>query len=174
MEESTLVKIVVVGDKGTGKSAVCRRYRNDVFVPYYLATQGVEFCMKTLCKRGHSCKVMVWNTASEQRFREITTGYLSTVQAVLVLYDVTSQVSYDSLPSWLSESRRNLREGVPVFVVGTKVDQDQQRSVSAEVAREFCRNSKVFYMETSARTSQNIAILFEIVLEKVSRLYSYI
>jgi small GTP-binding protein len=143
-----------------------------LFVPYYLASVGVDFCMKTFRNGGHAYKVMVWSTASEHRFREITAGYISNAQAVLVLYDVASHESYDSLPRWISESRRNVREGVPVFVVGTKADEDQQWSVSAEAARELCRTSKVFYMETSAKTGHNISFLFEIVLEKVSRLLS--
>lgn len=51
----------------------------------------------------------------------------------------------------------------PILVVGTKCDLDQERKTSRSRAMEVCKN--VAYVETSAKTGQNVQLAFRMLIE---------
>ena len=70
-----LLKLVLIGDPGVGKSALLLRYVDNIFNDNYTCTIGVDFKLKTLNIKEKSIKLQIWDTAGQERFKPITTCY---------------------------------------------------------------------------------------------------
>ena len=69
-----LLKILLVGDSGVGKSCVLLRFQYDAFESSYISTIGIDFQIKMVDIDGMRVKLQVWDTAGQDRFRAITTS----------------------------------------------------------------------------------------------------
>ena len=89
-----LLKMLLIGDSGVGKSCLLYRFSDDQYNTSYISTIGVDFKIKlqflsveswtafdfTVCHRrmiinNKRVKLQIWDTAGQERFRTITTSY---------------------------------------------------------------------------------------------------
>ena len=70
-----LMKLIVVGDSGTGKSCLLHRFVEDTFSDEQTQTIGVEFGAKVVQLNGQRIKLQIWDTAGQERYRSVTRGY---------------------------------------------------------------------------------------------------
>merc|ERR1711988_1010326 len=122
-----LMKCVIVGDSGTGKSCVISRYCDDEFTHVTMSTIGVDFRIKLIDHNSKLCKIQIWDTAGQERFRSLTGNYYKSADAIILTYDSTDADTLDSLEgTWLPEVRRlapvALEEECNILVLGTKED----------------------------------------------------
>merc|ERR1711907_119319 len=122
-----LMKLVIVGESGTGKSCVISRFCDDEFSHITMSTIGVDFRIKLLDHHSKLCKLQMWDTAGQERFRSLTGNYYKSADAVILTYDVTDMETLQSLETtWLPEVRRlaptALEEDRNILVLGTKMD----------------------------------------------------
>ena len=101
-------------------------------------------------------KLQIWDTAGQERFRTITSSYYRGAQGIIVVYDITSQDSFDSIKIWLAEIDRYASENVDKLLVGNKSDLEEKREVSFDMATEFASTLKVNCIETSAKEGSNV------------------
>jgi small GTP-binding protein len=167
VEEAKVIKMLVVGPEQTGKTQLCNRFIQDTFDSDYLPTIGIEFGIKTVEVMGKAYKLQIWDTAGQERFRAITALYYRGAKAVVILFDITSQESFERLPASVADKVHNSSEEIPLFVIGNKADLEEQRRVSTETAMEYSRIINAYYMETSAKTGHNLSFLFNVVIDKV-------
>ncbi len=76
------------------------------------------------------------------------------------MFDITKRSSFAHLQSWLEEVRKQGSEGISVLVVGNKADLAADREVSREEAEAFARANSLKYIETSAKTAENVDTAF--------------
>ncbi|XP_070209439.1 ras-related protein Rab-1B-like [Littorina saxatilis] len=118
-----LFKYVVVGDSGSGKTALVRRYSKDEFVLTRDYTIGVDFDIKTVpISNGDEVKLQIWDTAGQERYRTITTSYYRGAQGIIIVYDVNNQGSYFNIKQWMQEVRRYCNDDCKIVIVGSKSD----------------------------------------------------
>ena len=132
--ELPTLKLLLIGSSGVGKSALVRRYTDDVFVEEdAAATIGVDYKIKSLCVDGKWFKLSIWDTAGQERYRTLTSSYYRGAQGVVILYDVTDLRSYEDVPQWVHELRTFEGDVPPVcLLAGNKVDLAEEREVSTE------------------------------------------
>lgn len=70
-----LVKLLMIGDSGVGKSCLLLRFSDDSFNNNFITTIGIDFKLKTVELDGSRVKLQIWDTAGQERFRTITTAY---------------------------------------------------------------------------------------------------
>ncbi|KAF6072007.1 Ras family protein [Candida albicans] len=70
-----IMKLLLVGDSGVGKSCLLLRFVEDKFNPSFITTIGIDFKIRTIESKGKRIKLQVWDTAGQERFRTITTAY---------------------------------------------------------------------------------------------------
>eukprot|EP00993_Chasmostoma_nieuportense_P003611 NODE_4316_length_807_cov_45.061765_g4158_i0.p1 GENE.NODE_4316_length_807_cov_45.061765_g4158_i0~~NODE_4316_length_807_cov_45.061765_g4158_i0.p1 ORF type:complete len:223 (-),score=39.87 NODE_4316_length_807_cov_45.061765_g4158_i0:139-777(-) len=162
-----IVKTVVIGDSGVGKTSLLRRYADDVFEVEYLATIGVDFRITTLEKYGKQIKLQMWDTAGQERFKTITRAYYRGANAVLLCFDVTDKNSFDNCEQWMKEIRGLCAPDVTVVLIGTKADQTDQRAVPEAMANGFAAHYKIAYFETSAKLNLSVGECFQSVVDAV-------
>ncbi|MFX0188258.1 MAG: GTP-binding protein [Candidatus Hodarchaeota archaeon] len=166
-EYDYLFKSIVVGDGGVGKTALTLRFSKGFFTEDYKMTIGVDFHVKTIKidteEEGQILvKLQIWDTGGQERFSSIRPMYYRGALGALLIFDLTSDESFEHLPQWIEEVRANVKSEVPLLLVGNKSDLVDLRAVSLDVINEFTKKFNLYYMETSAKTGEGVGDCFYI------------
>jgi len=163
-----IVKIVVVGDSGTGKTCLMLRFTKDEFVTSTRATIGMDFCTRQLAvdvmhseasSTVQRLTVQVWDTAGQEQFHSLTATYYRKAGGVMIVYDSTSRASFESLPKWLQQVDENA-EGVVKMIVASKVEGTGQQVDEAE-GREFAVHHGCMFASTSSKSGSGVMRAFQ-------------
>ena len=74
--------------------------------------------------------VQLWDTAGQERFRNITKTYYRGAHAVLLVYDVSNQESFDNIKHWLEQADGYASETCQKFLIGNKSDLKEERVIT--------------------------------------------
>jgi small GTP-binding protein len=159
-EPDFLLKLILIGDSGVGKTNFLGQFVRNKFHPESKTTIGVEFALKTLRVKDKLVRAQIWDTAGQERYRAITTSYYRGVVGAMILYDITSSRSFNSVQRWLDELRVNSEPGVVVMLIGNKTDNEGGRSVTATEGKNFAQKEGMMFMETSAKEGFNVSEAF--------------
>lgn len=151
-----LFKLVLIGDSGVGKSCLLLRFADDNFTDSYISTIGVDFRFRTITIDDKIVKLQIWDTAGQERFRTITSAYYRGADGIIMVYDVTSNESFDHVEEWLSEVDRYANENTSKLLVGNKADMVDDKQVTKETAQSFADKLNIPFLETSAKTATNV------------------
>uniref|UniRef100_A0ABM5FMS3 Ras-related protein Rab-37 isoform X5 n=1 Tax=Pogona vitticeps TaxID=103695 RepID=A0ABM5FMS3_9SAUR len=115
---------------------------------------------KVVTVDGVKVKLQIWDTAGQERFRSVTHAYYRDAQALLLLYDITSRMSFDNIRAWLTEIHEYAQRDVVIMLLGNKADVSSERAVRTEDGESLAREYGVPFMETSAKTGMNVELAF--------------
>ncbi|MCQ2818701.1 MAG: GTP-binding protein [archaeon] len=160
-----LFKIVLVGDSGVGKSNLLLRLLNKPFCENSKATVGVEFGVHMLKLQDAVIRAQIWDTAGQERYRAITSAYYKGAQGAIIVFDITSQSSFESVERWITDLKNNGDEKIIILLIGNKNDLEENRQVPKDKAEEKAKNHQMAYIETSAKNCTNVAKAFEIIIK---------
>jgi Ras-related protein Rab-1A len=160
-----LIKCLVVGDSGTGKSSLMLRFTDDVFNTSYISTIGVDFKIKTMEIRDKTVKFQIWDTAGQDRFRTITSSYYRGSNAVILCYDTTDKNTFKNIVKWLDEVKMYSAISPLLILCGTKIDLEKEREVDRQEAEDFAKANNMHFFESSAKNNSNINEIFELIGE---------
>ena len=166
-KEEFKIKIVVIGDSGVGKTNLIRRFITDTFSNNSKATVGVEFTSKSYKINKHIFKIEIWDTAGEERYKSITSVYYKGAKGALIVYDVTSQISFDNIGKWITEIRDKTSIDITLMIVGNKIDLTQYREVSNDQAMNRAKILGIPIVETSALDSTNVKEAFYDLIKEI-------
>ncbi|ORZ22243.1 GTP-binding protein ypt1 [Absidia repens] len=159
-EYDYLLKILLIGDSGVGKSCMLLRFADDTFTDNYISTIGVDFKIRTIELEGKIVKLQIWDTAGQERFRTITSSYYRGAHGIIVVYDVTDPDSFNNIKLWLNEIGRYASEGVNKLLIGNKNDLTDQKVIQTEQLKELSDTLGIPFLETSAKESVNVEKAF--------------
>ena len=162
-----LLKIVLIGDSGVGKTSVLSRFARDQYNPESKTTIGVEFATKTIHVDNKVVKAQIWDTAGQERYRAITAAYYRGALGALILYDITSSNSFNALDRWLKELRANTEPNITIMLIGNKCDMKDLRSVTPEEGQNYAREKNLLFVETSAKDSIRVNEAFTQLIEEI-------
>jgi Ras-related protein Rab-1A len=116
--------------------------------------------------------MQMWDTAGQERFRTITSSYYRGANAIVIVYDITNRGSFDNIRAWLSEIKHYARENVHIMIIGNKCDLLSGRKVQTIEAQTLADELGVKFIETSAKSSQNIDSAFMDLANDLVKYYS--
>lgn len=128
----TSEKVLLLGDSGVGKTGLIMRYCDNTFPVSFSSTIGVDIKMKLIVnKRGERIKLQIWDTAGQERFKTITSNVYRGVHGLLLVYDVTDEVSFEHVTSWIEHVHKMTQDddSIVLILLGNKCD-DETRRVS--------------------------------------------
>lgn len=162
-----LLKALLVGDSGVGKSSILLRFTADEFDDQQLSTIGVDFKVKFIDVGGRRVKLFVWDTAGQERFRTLTSSYYRGAQGIVLVYDCTNRQSFESLTFWQQEVKKNCSNQDAIkLLVANKIDRGRPE-VSREEGERFAMDHSMLFIETSAKTRFGIHQAFEELVMKI-------
>jgi len=100
--------------------------------------------------------LQIWDTAGQERFKTITTSYYRGAHGLIIVYDITSMESFNSIKKWLVDVERFASPNVLKLIVGNKSDLSTRRAVDYKVAKKFADDLGLQFIEASAKDSVNI------------------
>jgi len=159
-EHDYFFKILLIGDSGVGKSCLLLRFADDSWTETHISTIGVDFKIKTLTIDGKTVKLQIWDTAGQERFRTITSSYYRGAQGIILVYDCTDRESFNNVKQWMGEIDRYACENVNKLLVGNKCDLQAEKTVDTNAAKEFADSYDIPFIETSAKTGNNVEKCF--------------
>jgi GTP-binding nuclear protein Ran len=145
-------KLVLVGDGGVGKTTFVKRHLTGEFEKKYNATVGVEVHPLQFQTNRGLIIYNVWDTAGQEKFGGLRDGYYIGGQCAIIMFDVTSRITYKNVPNWHKDLIR-VCENIPIVLCGNKVDV-KDRKVKAK-AITFHRKNNMQYYDISARSNYN-------------------
>eukprot|EP01105_Mastigella_eilhardi_P016451 TRINITY_DN3761_c0_g1_i2.p1 TRINITY_DN3761_c0_g1~~TRINITY_DN3761_c0_g1_i2.p1 ORF type:complete len:206 (-),score=48.71 TRINITY_DN3761_c0_g1_i2:90-707(-) len=155
-----LFKYIIVGDTAVGKSCLLLQFTDKRFQPVHDLTIGVEFGSRTVTVNSQQIKLQIWDTAGQEKFRSITRSYYRGAAGALLVYDITRKDTFEHLATWLDDCRRYSSQNITIMLIGNKCDLEQSRAVSREEGERFAKENNLVFMETSAKTAQNVEEAF--------------
>lgn len=164
-------KLVLLGDSSVGKSCLVAQFVRGEFHDFQEPTIGAAFLTATLPlddTASSTVRLEIWDTAGQERYRSLAPMYYRGAAAAIVVFDLTSQESFNGAKSWVKELQRRGDANVVIALAGNKLDVDG-RVVEKEEAASFADENGIIYMETSAKTAQNVRELFLAVARKLPR-----
>lgn len=153
-EHTLRIKIISMGDGNVGKSCVIKRYCEEQFVSKYISTIGIDYGVKPVVIDGMTVRVNFWDLSGHPEFFEVRNEFYKDTQGGLLIFDVSSRKSFESLENWLRESAQFGGNKFPCIVCGNKVD--KKRVITEEEAARWAAHKGFAYFETSAKTGENI------------------
>ncbi|CAO2833694.1 unnamed protein product [Amaranthus hypochondriacus] len=172
ISEDYLFKIVLVGDSAVGKSNLLARFARDEFYPNSKSTIGVEFQTQKMEINGKEIKAQIWDTAGQERFRAVTSAYYRGAVGALLVYDISRRQTFDSISRWLNELHTHSDMNVVTILVGNKSDLKDAREVSTSEGKDLAEAQGLFFIETSALDSSNVAAAFQTVVREIYNILS--
>ncbi|KAK1928017.1 Rab/GTPase [Papiliotrema laurentii] len=155
-----LIKLLLIGDSGVGKSCLLLRFCDDSWTPSFITTIGIDFKIRTIELDGKRIKLQIWDTAGQERFRTITTAYYRGAMGILLVYDVTDEKSFSNIRTWHSNIEQHASPGVNKILIGNKCDWDEKRAVTIEQGRELADEFGLRFLETSAKANEGVEEAF--------------
>jgi Ras-related protein Rab-1A len=156
----------MIGDSGTGKSALMNRFTDDIFNPSYISTIGVDFNIKTITHKDKTIKFQIWDTAGQDRFRTLTSTYYRGSGAVIICYDISNRETFNSVGKWLEEAKM-FSNSKPIYILcGTKSDLYSNRLVTYSEGELFAKLNGMIFFECSAKSNYNIEEIFNSIAEE--------
>eukprot|EP00188_Purpureofilum_apyrenoidigerum_P000941 Plantae.Rhodophyta-Purpureofilum_apyrenoidigerum.ctg14763.p1 GENE.Plantae.Rhodophyta-Purpureofilum_apyrenoidigerum.ctg14763~~Plantae.Rhodophyta-Purpureofilum_apyrenoidigerum.ctg14763.p1 ORF type:complete len:204 (+),score=38.02 Plantae.Rhodophyta-Purpureofilum_apyrenoidigerum.ctg14763:214-825(+) len=166
-ERPKLLKIIILGDSGVGKTSLLERYVRHTFSKQYKATIGADFWSKDAIIDDKPVQLQIWDTAGQERYQSLGAAFYRGADGVLLVYDVTDSRAFEDLDAWRQEfiGSANPRDPdtFPFVVLGNKIDLiSRPRAVSQKKAQQWClQKGGLSHFETSAADNINVDLAFE-------------
>ncbi|KAG6486208.1 hypothetical protein ZIOFF_054778 [Zingiber officinale] len=183
--------MVLLGDMGTGKTSIVLRFVKDQYFDCQESTIGAAFFSQIISLNEATVKFDIWDTAGQERYHSLTPMYYRGAAAAIVVYDISSmsamahtlplvlvvymsylalsQDSFIRAQKWVLELQRQGNPYLIMALVANKVDLEAKRKVETEGGLQYAQEHGLFFIETSAKTAENINELFYEIAKRLVR-----
>ena len=167
-KEKNIIKIVLIGNSGVGKTCISQRYVNDSYIGQKeCSTIGSSYFVKTVNINGKEYTLDIWDTAGQEKYRSIGKMFYKNAYIVLFVYDVTNKKSFIDLKNvWYDELIKTGEKKAVMAVVGNKNDLYLKEEVDENEAREWADEIGAIFGLVSAKTGDCINVLFKDILNE--------
>ena len=164
-----LYKILILGDSFVGKTNMLKRFLHDEFDLNTKETVGVEFGSKNFVMENKKdiVKAQILDTAGQERYRSVTKAYYKGGKGALLVYDITRKTTFQNIDDWINDLRNNGDKDMMIILIGNKSDLEEKRQVSKEQAQTKAEQYNIAFLETSAKSGDNINKAFTELVEQV-------
>lgn len=135
-------------------------FKENQFLDNMMASIGVDFKLKNLEVDGKKVNLQIWDTAGQERYKTITTSYYKGANAIIIVYDITDEESFEHIKSWLDEIHNHAKENVLLFLVGNKSDLDAHRRITFKQGGQVADQYNLKFFESSAKSTFNVENIF--------------
>ena len=168
----TLIKLVIIGDSGVGKSNFLFKFIEGQFSPLHVATVGFDYKSKiiTLPQSKKKVKLQIWDTAGQEKYMSINKNLFQRVQGIILMYDLTKRETFERLSIWLNIIKQMTNE-IPIILVANKLDEENNeesgRIVETDEGEAFAKENEFQFIEASGLNGTNVDKVFNNISELI-------
>ncbi|MHA1273580.1 MAG: Rab family GTPase [Promethearchaeota archaeon] len=165
---SLVAKILIVGESGTGKSALLYRFISGNFREDIPPTIGIEVLIKEFIYNGNNIILQLWDFSGQAQFRHMWHKYTLGALGAIVIFDLSNLDTLKRIEEWISICRK-YDNSLPILLLGTKSDLLLSLNSSDDnFFRDLISKYSLFnYIKTSAKNGINIELAFEILIKEI-------
>ncbi|XP_054716271.1 ras-related protein Rab-32-like [Uloborus diversus] len=169
-----LYKILVIGELGTGKTSIIKRYVHQFFSHNYRATIGVDFALKVLNWDANTIvRLQLWDIAGQERFGNMTRVYYKEAVGAFIVFDANRSATFDAVLRWKTDldAKVTLPDGskIPCVLLANKCDLQPEGPVAdPSTMDEFCKEQGFSgWFLTSAKDNVNVEDAAKFLVRKI-------
>ena len=156
------LKTILVGESQVGKTSIITQYIRQSFDEEYLPTISADKSIKDLIIEKQPLTLEIWDTAGQEIYRNVNKIFMKNAKIALLVYDITSKESFDSLDSWYNQiCENNDKENIIIGVVGNKSDLYEERVIEENEGQNYAVRINGIWGETSAMDFDSVNSFFE-------------
>lgn len=169
----TSVKLLLIGDSGVGKTAIMLQFSENTFSETFITTVGIDYKYKFVSltnketNKEEKIRLEIWDTAGQERFKAITRSYLRGAEGLLLVYDITDEITFENVKTWMQQIQQFAEKDCDKVLVGNKCDLNSARKVEMQEGQSMADKFGVQFFEASARSNLNIQEAFTCLAEQV-------
>ena len=152
------ISIILLGDSCVGKTCFFNWFLNERFIQNYGTTIGIDIAEKIVCYNNKKIRIMLSDTAGQERFRSITRNFYKRADGILLFFDITNRTSFQTLSGWKNDIDSNIGydSKISIVLVGTHHDKQDKREISYDEAMNLAQVINIPYYECSSVTGYNV------------------
>lgn len=121
-----LLKVIILGDSGVGKTSIMNQYITSKFSNSYKATIGADFLTKDIEIDQKEVSLQVWDTAGQERFQSLGVAFYRGSDCCALVFDVCNIKSFENIETWREEFLLQVGSNsdsslFPFVLIGNKV-----------------------------------------------------
>lgn len=156
-------KVIIVGPSAVGKTSLLNRFVHNEFTLKYKLTIGVDFLTKTVeFQPSKLIKLHIWDIGGQERFKFLHRSFYDGAQGAMLVFDLSRQHTFTGMKSWVSEMRSIMKNDIPKVIIGNKTDLIPEigQIIDKDEVEKYVKNEECLYIETSAKTGENVEKAF--------------
>ena len=174
VQSKECLKIAVIGEHGSGKTSILRRYCENAFHLSEKSTRDYVRLQKTVRQGTSEIPLEIWDTAGSERLRSLSGAYYREALAVVVVLDVTKGTGLNAALSWFEDATALSPPGIPIFIAANKIDMENLRQLPSEKLQHFFEEKNVPLFEISALSGEQVSQMMSCVVEAAYVISFYI
>ena len=152
MEDDKIIKIILLGESGVGKTNLINIAIGNPFNENEKWTADYSFSEKKIKLKGKEYKLNIWDTIGQELYRQLTKIFYNNSKIVLFVYDITSKKSFDELNYWTKDVESQLGDKIVKGVIANKMDLFLNEQVKEEEGEEYANSIGAKFLLFSAKT----------------------
>lgn len=158
-------KVIILGSGAVGKTSLLYRFVENKFSFKYKMTIGADFLSKIIeayPRQGNTVKFQIWDIGGQDRYKFLRPSFFDGANGAIMVFDLTRWHTFEELEEWYSDLRDYAGEKIPFILIGNKIDiiQEENKTYNKESAELFAKKKKTYFVETSAKTGENVEDAF--------------
>lgn len=167
MNGKLLFKLIIIGDAAVGKTSLVKNFVKEEFKTDYLPTLGVNIYFKELKINDKNIELSIWDIAGQTGWELMHKSYFRGAEGAIVVFDLTRKKTLDNLDGWMNKINEYIGRDIPTVILGNKKDLKVAIEVKQEHIKKIIEGRKTNYLETSAKTGENVEETFNMITNKI-------
>ena len=159
-----LIKYKIFGPKNSGRKSLVFRYTQNAFKQDEVPTFNIDFMVKMINKNGKKYQLKLFRPKTEEEMG--SKEYLKGIKMVIYIFDITNDYSINHFKQNAEKLFENADKNAFKYVLGNKIDLEEQRKIKEDEAKTLCDKFKYTYKEISCKSGKNINEVFEEIFEQ--------
>lgn len=165
-------KVIIIGAGAVGKTSLLHRFIENNFNFRYKLTIGADFLSKVIegfPDSDTTCKLQIWDIGGQERYKFLRSSFFDGANGALVVFDISRWHTFEELTEWISDLQEFAGKSVPFILIGNKLDliKDVYGDYDKKEVEEFAKKENSYYIETSAKTGENVETAFYDLTQKM-------
>jgi small GTP-binding protein len=159
-------KVIFLGDAAVGKTSIVAKHVTSTFKENYIPSLGANIASREYTVDGKDITLMIWDIAAQEAFSKVRQEYYNGAKAAFIVYDVTRPGTFENVVFWHDDLIKIIRKKIPIILIGNKTD--LRAVVQVHSGKRLADDIGADFIETSAKTGENIEKVFEKVIRTLS------
>ena len=156
-----IYKIIVIGDPAVGKTSLLDNFSSKKFKTQYIPTVGVNIVKEQVELDDGIVNLMIWDIAGQPQFYMLHRPYFNGADGMMLAFDITRSSTFSNVQNWYNTAQKFGLSSIPRLLIGNKTDLQEERKIIKPMADHLAEKLNCTYYETSAKTGDNVKLIFK-------------